>query len=75
MKWYRKAAEQGLLKAQYALGVLYQDGLGVPQDFVEAHKWLNLAASRSTKSKLVAVLRDQAIILRGTLAEKMTPPR
>ena len=25
----------------------YANGRGVPQDYVEAHKWLNLAASRA----------------------------
>ena len=33
---------------QSNLGVIYVKGQGVPQDYVEAHKWVNLAASRST---------------------------
>ena len=30
------------------LGDMYSEGLGVLQDFVEAHRWYNLAASRLT---------------------------
>ena len=49
-----------------ALGRLYVQGLGVLQDYVEAHKWLNLAASRGE----VAALQE-----RDALAAKMTPPQ
>jgi TPR repeat protein len=27
---------------------MYDQGQGVPQDYVEAHKWINLAASHVT---------------------------
>lgn len=43
--WYFKAAEQGDVAAQGALGVLYSLGQGVPQSYVEAYYWLDLAAS------------------------------
>jgi len=43
--WYRKAAEQGDVTAQGILGVLYSYGQGVPQDYVEAYFWLDIAAS------------------------------
>ncbi|MGD0101512.1 MAG: hypothetical protein ABSC60_14285, partial [Acidobacteriota bacterium] len=32
---------------QCELGLMYAEGHGVPQDYVEAHMWLNLAASRA----------------------------
>ena len=32
VKWYRLAAEQGDAKAQYYLGAMYDEGLGVPRD-------------------------------------------
>jgi len=38
-KWYRKAAEQGILNAQNNLGCMYYDGKGVPQDDAEAARW------------------------------------
>lgn len=43
---FRQAAEQGQPQAQANLGNLYFFGRGVVQDYVEAHKWLNIAASR-----------------------------
>ena len=27
------------------MGLMYQDGLGVPQDYVQAYAWSNLAAA------------------------------
>ena len=51
---YRQAVEEleplanaGDPYAQYMLGRLYMAGNGVIQDFVEAHKWFNLAAARN----------------------------
>ena len=64
----RKAAEQGDAGAQVWLGVLYRDGRGVPQDYVEAHKWSNLAASRATGDD-----RKEAAESRDVLAARMTP--
>ena len=36
---YRKAAEQGLSKAQYKLGMMYYKGRGVIKDYAKADKW------------------------------------
>jgi TPR repeat protein len=49
--WYRKAAEQGDPQGQSNLGLEYMLGLGVPQDYVLAHKWLNLGAAGLTDAK------------------------
>ncbi len=46
MKELRPLAEQGHPKAQYNLGVMYQLGLGVPQDDQEAAQWCRLAAEQ-----------------------------
>ena len=43
----RQKAEQGGADAQHFLGLMYYLGDGVPQDYVQAHKWYNLAASKS----------------------------
>ena len=32
MKWYRRAAEQGNSGAQNNLGIMYNEGKGVPQE-------------------------------------------
>jgi TPR repeat protein len=45
-KWYLKAAEQGLAFAQGDLGVMYYEGIGVPQDYSEAAKWYCKAAEQ-----------------------------
>ena len=39
-------AEQGDVHAQYNLGRMYGDGLGVPQDYAEAVKWFRKAAEQ-----------------------------
>ena len=61
---WRAAAEAGDRRAMLALGRLYRKGLGVLQSYVEAHKWLNLAASRAEPA---------APGERDALAAKMTP--
>ena len=38
IKWFRLAAKQGHLKAQYNVGLMYAKGYGVPQDYKEAIK-------------------------------------
>ena len=45
--WYRRAAEQGDTRAQVALRSAYAQGIGVVQDYIEADKWFNIAASRA----------------------------
>jgi hypothetical protein len=41
--WYKKAAEQGMADAYFALGQLYARGLAVPQDVVQAYAMFDLA--------------------------------
>ena len=68
--WYRSAAEQGHAHAQLNLGAMYANGLGVPRDYVEAHKWFNLAASNLPASQSES--RDMAVNDRDLAARKMT---
>jgi TPR repeat protein len=42
----RKAAEQGGAEAQIMLGVMYEQGGGVPKDMTEAVKWFRKAAEQ-----------------------------
>lgn len=44
LKWFRKAAEQGLPHAQYNLGLMYDQGKGIVKDPSEAIKWFTKAA-------------------------------
>ncbi len=36
MRWFRLAADQGVPSAQHNVGVSYETGRGVPQDYVQA---------------------------------------
>ena len=45
---WRAAARAQDVRAMLALGRAFAKGVGVPQDFIEAHKWLNLAAGRGS---------------------------
>jgi TonB family protein len=44
---WRPLAEQGVARAQNNLGVLYENGKGVPADLNEALKWYRLAAEQN----------------------------
>ena len=46
MKLWRPLAEHGDAKAQFNLGLLYDDGQGVAEDDKEAVKWYRLAAEQ-----------------------------
>jgi hypothetical protein len=63
--------EQGDVDAQFNLGIIYDKGQGVPQDFVQAHMWFNLAASRLPASD--AERLNMAVKTRDITASKMTP--
>jgi len=60
----RAAAEQGDASAQYNLGVMYLEGLGVKQDSVEAYAWIRTAAAQGKRGTLE---------IRQTLLREMTP--
>jgi TPR repeat protein len=53
VKWYRLAAAQGYAPAEYSLGVAYEKGQGVPQDYREAVKWYRFAAAQGNESAQV----------------------
>jgi TPR repeat protein len=46
----RELDAQGHAVTQYNLGVLYRNGLGVPQDYTEALKWFRKAADQGDAS-------------------------
>jgi len=46
LEWLRIEAEHGSALAQSGLGVIYAQGLGVPDDIKEAVKWWRLAANQ-----------------------------
>ncbi len=46
LRLWRPYAARGDVEAQYNLGALYDQGLGVPQDDAQAVKWYRLAAAQ-----------------------------
>ena len=62
------AAEQGVVDAQHLVALMYSLGRGVPQDYVLAHMWYNLAASRMTGEQ-----RESAVENRDRAADQLTP--
>jgi peptidoglycan hydrolase-like protein with peptidoglycan-binding domain len=57
-------AGQGDARAQTLVGLMYRDGQAVPQDYVQAHLWLNLAAAAG---------QQDAAQARDALAARMAP--
>ncbi len=47
IKEFRPLAEKGHTEAQFYLGIMYSQGLGVPKDNVQAYMWHTLAADQS----------------------------
>ena len=47
---YLKVAEKGDVDAQSNLGLLYYNGLGVPQDYAEAAKWFRKSADQGSSA-------------------------
>ena len=46
LREWQPLAEQGQAEAQSNLGALYDEGLGVPQDYVKARQWYERAATQ-----------------------------
>ena len=61
---FRPIAKKRNTSAQAGLGSMYWYGHGVPQDYVQAHLWSNLAAAQG---------EEKAKKVRDLLAKKMTP--
>lgn len=55
LKWYKLAAEQGHVHAQYAIGLLYTFGPSIEINYAEALKWHLLAAEQEHPSAQYSV--------------------
>ncbi len=64
VKWYLLSAEQGDAQAQYNLGVMYGDGKGALQNFIQVHRWYNTAGANG---------EDLGRKNRDIVEKKMTP--
>ena len=64
LKEFRPLAERGKAVAQWSLGIMYERGRSVPQDYVQAYRWYTLAAAKGLK---------EAVKGRDLLEKNMTP--
>jgi len=71
LKLLRPLADQGIAGAEFNLGLMYAAGHGVPQDYVSAHMWLNLAAAQFLDQEKEN--RESALKARDLAASKLTP--
>ena len=64
----RSSNVPGGMCAQSNLGTMYSNGQGVPQDYLLAHMWFNVAASKLSEA-------DRANAVKGSAqaARKLTP--
>ncbi len=67
MAEWQSSAQAGDTKAMLALGWAYVQGMGVLQDYVQAYKWFNLAASRGEGA---AVAERDALTAEMSLQER-----
>jgi localization factor PodJL len=44
VRWFRRAADDGVVDSQFNLGLLYESGSGVDRNLPEAYKWFTIAA-------------------------------
>ena len=74
IKEFGLLAERGYAVAQYNLGVMYDNGLGVPQDYREAAKWYRFAAEQGevkAQSNLASMYHfGQGVLRDDVLAHK-----
>lgn len=69
LRWYMKAAELGHADSQHTLGYMFATGEGVKRDDVQAHFWLDIAAS----SQPPGDARERGAKNRDIVARKLTP--
>ena len=66
-KKHLEKARQGDANAQYALGILYGDGVSVVQNYTKAYMWTSLAIAQMAGKK-----QDLAISVLNVIANRMT---
>lgn len=59
MYWWKKAAEQNIIAAQYNLGICYKNGDGVPQSNKEAKYWFRKAAAQGDRDAQIMLEKLQ----------------
>ena len=69
----RPLAEQGSADAQITLGFLYEYGDAVPQDFVQALKWFEIAGQDTYRETIAARMTPEQIAEAQKLARAWKP--
>ena len=67
---WKPLAEGGMVPAMIGLGLTYEQGNGLPQDYVQAYRWLSLAAEIAASN---TAMREEAEHNRRRLFDIMTP--
>ena len=62
-------AEQGDLDSQFVVGASYFGGQGVPQDYVRAYAWFNIAAAQGPPTRQLSAVKDGV----DNVVKRMTP--
>ena len=77
IKWYKLAAGQGHVEAQYNLGCMYHYGKGVDEDYAEAIKWYQLAADQgdvNAQHRVDNLLQQHTELAQQQPTDPHTPP-
>ncbi len=61
-RWHRLAAEQGHAHSQRQLAASYGLGRGLLQDYVQAYKWMALAAARLSGEEFDSASKGRALL-------------
>jgi hypothetical protein len=64
VRWYRKAADQGVAGPQNNLGFMYTTGEGVPENSIRAYVWWSMAKTKGNADAATNI---------DILKPKMTP--
>lgn len=67
-KLFKQMAQEGDPSAQYYLGLMFGAGKGVPQNYVLAHMWSNIAATTTRNREL----QQSSASYRDSIEMKMT---
>jgi len=75
------AANAGNTEAQFRFGQLLEQGLGLPQSYVRAHAWYNLASAaghagaRAARDQLTRVMTNEQLAQAQDMAARWQPSR
>ena len=70
LKWFRKAAEQGYGDALASMGRMYAAGYGVPQNYILAYMYLELASGQHAETD-ISFRMTRAVVRQHVTAEQI----